>query len=136
MRKLLLAAVIVAASCATMSGSLRVRVEPANWAPGAGRGIGLLPDLDRPADEQVRIRWTADFGRFVSSEAPADEPPSRLSELTTGREKVFWNYDLATAPTHRRPVNVRVEALDWKTGAVLVETGLTLVWEGDAVRLR
>jgi hypothetical protein len=120
-----------------MSGSLRVRVEPARWSPemSSSPGVGLLPDVDRPAEDDIRVRWRANFGRFMT-ESATHELTARGAELTAGREKVYWTYDLATAPTHRPPVRIDAEAVDWKTGEILVQTGFVLVWEGDAVRLR
>jgi len=134
----LTAGTLIGAACAAMSGSLRVKVEPSTYSPvmSSTVGIGLLPDFDRPEGEDIRIHWRADFGRFVSWKGPSYEVVPHGPDFTTGREKVYWTYDAATAPTHRRPVQIEVEAIDWKTGVVLVRTGLVLVWDGDVVRLR
>jgi hypothetical protein len=138
MKSFAAAALILACACATRPSALNVRPEPLQYSPAMSStpGIGLRTVFVPPAGTAVDYHWSADYGYFVSWNAPSFKVVPRGADLVATEGTLYWSYDAKRAFERKPVVTIAVEARDAESGRVLARKKLKLDWDGDTARVR
>lgn len=115
-----------------------LRAEPTQYSPAMSStpGIGLRTVFVPPAGTTVDYRWTADFGYFVSWNAPDYRVVPRGADFVATEGRLYWTYDPRLAPDRKPAVTIVVEAQNAESGSVLARRTLKLDWDRDTARVR
>ena len=132
------AAVLLTAACATFPREMSVRAQPTVYSPAMSStaGIGLTPVFVPPAGTTLNYHWSADFGYFVSWNAPSFKIVPRGADLVATPGTLYWTYDPKLAFARKPVVTILVEASDARSGRVLARSALKLDWDRDTARVR
>lgn len=139
MRTFAAAAALLLSACATLGGGgMDLRAEPTQYSPAmsSAPGIGLTPVWVPPAGLEVDYHWTADFGYFVSWNAPNYAVVPRGADLVATEGRLYWTYDPRYTADRKSVVTIVVEARERETGRVLARRTLKLDWDRDTARVR
>jgi hypothetical protein len=93
-------------------------------------GIGLTPEYPSGIDNTtVSFRWQADYGYFLSWDAPDFKVTNTGRDVTTTDKKVFWSYDPDEMGKDKPTAHVTLSMVDTATGRTLNKTSLEIGWE-------
>lgn len=133
------AAVLLISACSTFSGGgMELRADPIQYSPAMSStpGIGLRTVFVPPAGTTVNYHWTADFGYFVSWNAPDYRVIPRGADLFATEGRFYWTYDPRLTPDRKPVVTIVVEAQDAESGNVLARRTIKLDWDRDTAHVR
>jgi hypothetical protein len=141
MRTLFASAALLACACASLPGGpggMGLRVEPVQYSPAMSStpGIGFTTVLVPPAGTTLNYRWTADFGYFVTWNAPSYAVVPRGADFTATEGRVYWTYDPRYTADRKSVVTVVIEAQDADTGRLVARRTVKLDWDRDTARVR
>jgi hypothetical protein len=143
MKFLLAAAAIALSACSTVTlpggaGSMGLRVEPHQYSPAMSStpGIGFTTVFIPPSGTTVNYHWTANFGYFVTWNAPNYAVVPRGADFTATEGRVYWTYDPRFIPDRKPTVTITVSAEDAESGRIVARRAVKLDWERDTARLR
>jgi hypothetical protein len=138
MKSFAAAALILLSACAALPGDMSVRAEPMQYSPAMSStpGIGLRTVFVPPSGTKIVYHWRADYGYFLSWNAPGYKVVPRGPELVASEGILYWSYDPRRALESKPVVTITVEAQDSESGRVLARHRLKVDWERDAARVR
>ena len=99
-------------------------------------GIGFTPVFVPPAGTTANYHWTADFGYFVSWNAPNYVVLPRGADFVATEGRFYWTYDPRYSSDRKPVVTIVVAAQDSETGRILARRTVKLDWERDTARVR
>jgi|SRR6185312_9478578 len=139
--KFFLAAALLLAACESLpggAGSMGLRAEPNQYSPAMSStpGIGFTTLYVPPAGTTVNYHWLADFGYFVTWNAPNYVVLPRGADFTATEGRVYWTYDPRYSSDRKSVVTVVVQAEDAETGRIVARRTVKLDWERDTARVR
>jgi len=95
-------------------------------------GIGLSPVLTGPVPlGNLSYAWKADYGRFLSWNAPDYVVRDMGTAVTGNGTKIYWTYLDENASAPRPPVHITLALIDPATGTTFGTGELTIGWDAN-----
>ncbi|MBI3299436.1 MAG: hypothetical protein HYZ75_14815 [Elusimicrobia bacterium] len=109
-----------------------IRVDRPDYTPAISvePGIGMTAQVPKVAPKDLKFRWRADFGRFLSWEEPDFVVRELGTDVSNAGGTLYWTYDPALGRAEKPPVHVILDAVS-PDGRVLATAGALILWQHD-----
>ena len=92
-------------------------------------GIGLTPYIPEENFNDLKFRWSANYGHFVSW-GISDFKVSLLgAETVNTGEKIYWSYSPSEMDKEKPPIQITLSVEDARFGTVLARSELEMTWK-------
>jgi hypothetical protein len=98
-------------------------------------GFDLTPHYSAPVSKSLQYHWRAEYGTFVTWNAPGFRVIDLGKDAITGNQTVYWTYLPVSPGEEPARVVVSVSVEDPRTGEVLAKAEKILVRSGTGYRI-